>query len=76
MIVKSFRERMPVIILGSEVRNGFDRDRPLLDLRICIVANVVGRAIKRAALRWPFTPRGSSVPVVIFPEVLNAESSA
>lgn len=50
MIVKSFGERMPVIILRAEVRDGFDRDRSLLDLRICIVANMVWETIKRAAL--------------------------
>lgn len=31
------------------------------------------RAIKRAALGWPLPPSGSSVPVIIFSEVLNAE---
>lgn len=64
---------MAVIILCSEVRDRFDRDCPLFDLGVCVVANVIWRAIKRAALRWPLPPRGSSVPVIVFSEVLNAD---
>lgn len=72
VVVESLGERMAIIILCPEVWNGLDGDCPLLVLRVGVVANVVRRTIKGATLRWPLTPGGPPVPVVIFSEILNS----
>lgn len=72
VVIESSRERMAIIILRPEVWDRFDGDRPLLVLRVGVVTNVVRRAIKGATLRWPLTPGGSPVPIIVFSEILNS----